>query len=119
MASRLLGLSMRRMGGAAIRSRTFPPAVLTASSPPGGTWSWSLPEIMGPSRRTFATRKHKKLIKMAKGYRGRANSCYTVALQRVNKALTYAYRDRKVKKRDFRKTWIERLNAASRQHGMG
>lgn len=68
--------------------------------------------------RTFASVKHKKLLKMAKGYRGRANSCYTVALQRVQKALQYAYRDRKVKKREFRTVWITRLNAASRQHGL-
>ena len=46
--------------------------------------------------REMATLKHKKMIKMAKGYRGRANRCYTVALQKVHKALQYSYRDRKV-----------------------
>ena len=55
---------------------------------------------------------------MAKGYRGRANRCYRMALNRVEKALQYAYRDRKQKKRDFRTLWIERLNAGVRQHGV-
>ena len=55
---------------------------------------------------------------MAKGYRGRANRTFKAALQRVEKALQYAYRDRKQKKRDFRKLWIERINAAVRQHNM-
>ena len=54
---------------------------------------------------------------MAKGYRGRANRCFRIALSRVEKALQYAYRDRKQKKRDFRTLWIERLNAGVRQHG--
>ena len=54
---------------------------------------------------------------MAKGYRGRANRCFRMAIQRVEKALQYAYRDRKQKKRDFRTLWIERLNAGVRQHG--
>lgn len=62
--------------------------------------------------------RHRKVIKMAKGYRGRGNSCYRIALQRVEKALQYAYRDRKVKKRNFRSLWIQRINAASRQHGL-
>lgn len=66
----------------------------------------------------FSSQKHKKVLLMAKGYRGRANSCYKIALRRVEKALQYAYRDRKVKKRDFRSQWIERINAASRQHDM-
>ena len=62
--------------------------------------------------------RHRKVIKMAKGYRGRSNNCYRLALQRVEKALQYAYRDRKVKKRNFRRLWIQRINAASRQHGL-
>ena len=62
--------------------------------------------------------RHRKIIKMAKGYRGRGNNCFRIALQRVEKALQYAYRDRKVKKRDFRRLWIARINAASRQHGL-
>ncbi len=55
---------------------------------------------------------------MAKGYRGRANRTFRAAIRRVEKGLQYAYRDRKVKKRNFRKLWIERVNAGVRQHGM-
>lgn len=62
--------------------------------------------------------RHKKIIKMAKGYRGRANNCFRVAIERVEKALQYAYRDRRNRKRDFRGLWIQRINAAVRQHGM-
>ena len=68
--------------------------------------------------RGFASKKHKKMLKLAKGYRGRANSAYSVALQRVEKALAYAYRDRRTKKREYRKEWIQRINAATRQHGI-
>ena len=62
--------------------------------------------------------RHKKIIKMAKGYRGRAKNCFKVAIERVEKALQYAYRDRRNRKRDFRGLWIQRINAAARQHGM-
>lgn len=62
--------------------------------------------------------RHKKIIKMSKGYRGRANNCFRVAIERVEKALQYAYRDRRNRKRDFRGLWIQRINAAARQHGM-
>lgn len=62
--------------------------------------------------------RHKKILKMAKGYRGRAKSCIRVAIQRVEKALRYAYRDRRNKKRDFRGLWIQRINAAVRSHDM-
>lgn len=62
--------------------------------------------------------RHRKILKLAKGYRGRANCCFRVAIQKVEKALQYAYRDRRVKKRDFRGLWIQRINAGSRQHGM-
>ena len=55
---------------------------------------------------------------MAKGYRGRANNCFTIAIEKVEKALQYAYRDRRNRKRDFRALWIQRINAAARQHGM-
>jgi len=68
--------------------------------------------------RTFANHKHKKIIKLAKGYRGRANRCFTVAKHRVQKARQYAYRDRKVKKREFRSLWIQRINAACRMYGL-
>ena len=62
--------------------------------------------------------RHKKILKMAKGYRGRSNSCFRIAIERVEKALQYAYRDRRNRKRDFRGLWIQRINAAVREHGM-
>ena len=55
---------------------------------------------------------------MAKGYRGRSNNNYRLALERVEKALQYAYRDRRTKKRNFRALWIQRINAGARAHGM-
>ena len=63
-------------------------------------------------------KKHKKIIALAKGYRGRSKNCYRIALQRVEKALQYAYRDRRARKRDMRALWIQRINAAVRQHGL-
>ena len=62
--------------------------------------------------------RHKKVIKLAKGYRGRSNNNYRLALERVEKAMQYAYRDRRVKKRNFRALWIQRINAAVRTHDM-
>ena len=62
--------------------------------------------------------RHKKIIKLAKGYRGRSKNCFKSAKQRVEKALQYAYRDRRNKKRDFRALWIQRINAAVRQYDM-
>lgn len=62
--------------------------------------------------------RHKKIIQLAKGYRGRAKNCYRIALQRVEKALQYAYRDRRTKKRDFRGLWVQRINAAVREYGL-
>eukprot|EP00551_Chaetoceros_affinis_P000630 CAMPEP_0203636408 /NCGR_PEP_ID=MMETSP0088-20131115/2955_1 /ASSEMBLY_ACC=CAM_ASM_001087 /TAXON_ID=426623 /ORGANISM="Chaetoceros affinis, Strain CCMP159" /LENGTH=260 /DNA_ID=CAMNT_0050490527 /DNA_START=37 /DNA_END=819 /DNA_ORIENTATION=+ len=69
-------------------------------------------------RRTMATQKHKRIIKMAKGFRGRSKNTFRAAIRRVEKGLQYAYRDRKMKKRNFRKLWIEKVNAGVRQHGM-
>ena len=63
------------------------------------------------------TRKE-KIFALAKGFRGRAKNCFRVANQRVEKALQYAYRDRRTKKREARKEWIVRINAASREHGV-
>jgi large subunit ribosomal protein L20 len=63
-------------------------------------------------------RRHKKVLKMAKGYRGRSKNCYRVAIEKVEKGLQYAYRDRKAKKRNFRGLWIQRINAAVREYGM-
>ena len=57
--------------------------------------------------------RHKKIIKLAKGYRGRAKNCFKVGIQRVEKSLQYSYRDRRNKKRDFRLLWIQRINAAT------
>mmetsp|Transcript_25519 Transcript_25519/g.39538 ORF Transcript_25519/g.39538 Transcript_25519/m.39538 type:complete len:163 (-) Transcript_25519:187-675(-) len=68
--------------------------------------------------RGMASKKHKRVIKQAKGFRGRANRTFKAALQRLEKSWQYAYRDRKQKKRNFRKLWIERINAGVRQHGM-
>jgi large subunit ribosomal protein L20 len=75
--------------------------------------SWNIMASRG-----MANARHKKIVKMAKGYRGRANRCFTVALHRVNKAKQYAYRDRKVQKRNARTLWIQRINAGVRLHGM-
>ena len=63
-------------------------------------------------------KRQKKVLKAAKGYRGRSKKCFRIAIQRVEKGLQYAYRDRKVKKRDFRRLWIQRINAGARQHGV-
>jgi large subunit ribosomal protein L20 len=62
--------------------------------------------------------RHKKIIKQAKGARGRQNNTFRAANQRVEKNLTYAYRDRKVRKRTFRALWIQRINAGVREHGL-
>lgn len=62
--------------------------------------------------------RHKKILDRAKGYRGRSKSCFRIAIQRVEKALQYAYRDRRAKKRNFRSLWIQRINAGVRQHGL-
>src|SRR3974390_3446065 len=62
--------------------------------------------------------KHKKVLKAAKGYYGRRKNTIRVAKQAVEKALQYQYRDRKRKKRTFRALWIQRINAASREHGL-
>ena len=62
--------------------------------------------------------RRKKVLKAAKGYRGRNSKVYRVAKERVEKGLQYAYRDRRVKKRNFRSLWIQRINAGVREHGM-
>lgn len=62
--------------------------------------------------------RHKKVLGRAKGYRGRSKNCYRIALERVEKALQYAYRDRRNRKRTFRALWIQRINAGARQHGL-
>ncbi|TQD33983.1 50S ribosomal protein L20 [Haloflavibacter putidus] len=62
--------------------------------------------------------RRKKVMKQAKGYFGRRKNVWTVAKNAVDKAMLYAYRDRKTKKRNFRTLWITRINAAARLHGM-
>ena len=62
--------------------------------------------------------RHKKVLEQAKGYRGRNKNVYRVALEKVEKGLQYAYRDRRVRKREFRALWIQRINAGARLHGL-
>ncbi|MBI2236275.1 MAG: 50S ribosomal protein L20 [Magnetospirillum sp.] len=62
--------------------------------------------------------RHKKILKLAKGYRGRASTCFSIAIEKVEKALRYAYRDRRAKKRNFRALWIQRINAGARANGL-
>ena len=64
-----------------------------------------------------ARRRRKKVLKMAKGFRGGRHSLYRTATEAVDRALSYAYRDRRTKKRDFRKLWITRISAAAKLNG--
>ena len=74
---------------------------------------------MPRSSNSVASRKRrKKILKKAKGYFGRRKNVYTIAKNAVEKGLSYAYRDRKNKKRVFRSLWITRINAAARQHSL-
>ena len=69
-------------------------------------------------RGVTARARHKKVLALAKGFRGRRKNVYRVAKQAVMKAGQYAYRDRRNKKRDFRRLWIARINAATRELGL-
>ena len=69
-------------------------------------------------RGVVSRRRHNKVLKLAKGYRGGKSKLFRTANEAVNKALAYAFRDRKVRKRDFRRLWIVRINAGSRLHGL-
>src|SRR5205809_2880667 len=62
--------------------------------------------------------RHKKVLNLAKGYRGRSSTAYRIAIERLEKGLQYAYRDRRNRKRDFRGLWIQRINAGAREHGL-
>lgn len=62
--------------------------------------------------------RHRKVILQVKGFRGRSGTCYRTALERLEKSMQYAYRDRRNKKRDLRRLWIVRINAAVREQGM-
>ena len=65
-----------------------------------------------------ANRRRKKILKLAKGYRGGRSKLFRTALNAVDKALMYAYRDRRARKRDFRRLWIARINAAARMNNL-
>ncbi len=69
-------------------------------------------------RGTKTRKRHKKILKLAKGYVGGRRKVYRQARETVEKGLTYAYRDRKVRKREFRSLWIVRINAAARENGL-
>jgi large subunit ribosomal protein L20 len=69
-------------------------------------------------RGVTARRRHKKVLALAKGYRGARSKLFKTANEAVMHALAYAYRDRRARKRDFRALWIQRINAAAREHGM-
>src|ERR671918_695060 len=69
-------------------------------------------------RGVTAKARHKKVLALAKGYRGRSKNTFRAASKRVEKALQYAYRDRRNRKRDFRALWIQRINAAARAEGL-
>lgn len=69
-------------------------------------------------RGNVARKRRNKILKIAKGFRGSHSTLFRTANQQVMKALRNAYRDRKKRKRDFRRLWITRINAAARQHGM-
>lgn len=70
------------------------------------------------TNRPASRARRKKIMQLASGYWGRRKNVYTVAKNAVEKGLVYAYRDRKNKKRTFRALWIQRINAAAREHGM-
>ncbi|MEH6888652.1 50S ribosomal protein L20 [Bacillus sp. JJ864] len=74
-----------------------------------------MPRVKGG---TVTRQRRKKIIKLAKGYYGSKHTLYKVANQQVMKSLMYAFRDRRQKKRDFRKLWITRINAAARMNGL-
>lgn len=69
-------------------------------------------------RGNVARKRRNKVLKLAKGFRGSHSKLFRTANQQVMKALRYAYRDRRNRKRDFRRLWITRINAASRMHGL-
>lgn len=71
-----------------------------------------------PRTQPKTTHRHKKVIAAAKGYYGRRKNNFRTAKQAVDKAREYAYRDRRVRKREMRGLWIQRINAASRSHGL-
>uniref|UniRef100_A0A7S4J449 50S ribosomal protein L20 n=1 Tax=Odontella aurita TaxID=265563 RepID=A0A7S4J449_9STRA len=115
------GFAARSVSCVALTTRNLlkPFQPLQQLGSPGSLSQPMAPLVQQLQARTFASRRFhkKKIIRLAKGYRGRTN-CYRIAIRRVEKAWMYAYRDRKMKKREMRKLWIERLNAGVRQHGL-
>jgi len=73
---------------------------------------------MRVTNKVASRRRRKKFLKLAKGSWGRRKNVWTVAKHHIEKGLQYAYRDRRARKREFRRLWISRINAAVRQHGM-
>jgi large subunit ribosomal protein L20 len=69
-------------------------------------------------RGVTAHARHKKVLKLSKGFIGRSSTCFRSAIERLEKSLQYAYRDRRNRKRDLRELWIVRINAAVREHGL-
>ncbi len=69
-------------------------------------------------RGVTAHARHKKVLAKARGYRGRNKNSFRIAIERVEKGLQYAYRDRRNRKRTFRRLWIQRINAGAREHGL-
>lgn len=106
---------------ASTSSKALIPNSFSVASPslPSAT---TTPYLVGSNHtqqtRGLASKKHKRVIKQSKGFRGRANRCFRIAIRRLEKSWQYAYRDRRVKKREFRKLWIQRVNAGVRQHGV-
>jgi len=74
-----------------------------------------MPRVRGGA---VTRRRRKKILKFAKGYWGRKSKAFRPANEQVLKSLSYAYRDRRVRKRDFRRLWISRINAGARQNGL-
>ena len=74
---------------------------------------------MPRSKPSFASRaRRKRLLAQSKGFRGRSSTNFRIAKERLEKAMQYSYRDRRVRKRNFRALWIQRINAGVREHGM-
>ncbi len=69
-------------------------------------------------RGVFSRARRKKILNQSKGFRGRSKNCFTIAVERLEKSLQYAYRDRRNRKRQFRALWIQRINAAVRLYGL-
>eukprot|EP00934_Nitzschia_sp_Nitz4_P007720 Nitzschia sp. Nitz4//scaffold13_size275219//100084//100661//NITZ4_000864-RA/size275219-augustus-gene-0.230-mRNA-1//1//CDS//3329535984//7710//frame0 len=78
--------------------------------------AFRIPTVTTTAVRTFASKKHKNLLKHTKGFRGRSKNCFRVAVRRVQKSWQYAFRDRRRKKREWHKIWIQRIQAGVRQY---